>query len=485
VNDNDNHAFAELKETSFFTENNEMPLQRQTCLRVSAQRVLRTEPLPPGESITSSLPDEILMEIFAHLTPKDFSDRFSAYEQYLPLTLVCKRWRRIYEPFLYRILDLGFHGWQNPYRVRQLWENLENRPNLHGNVRAIRIFLSNPNSHACNNIARIVAHCKAIGKVSLHTDDDLPDYASPLFDAIQNLPRLEALHLTLLSLQTVLGRFDLPNLQTLHLSRCGLGEGSNLSAPWPLDGPVNQEDLDQLLPHNRYHTGKVVSLILSNPWTPFRVTEHLLRWPARLQNLSLTSFTRGKRGQEYSLTNIERLLGMHSKSLRFVEIGIIDGIPDFSSLPYLEWLHLSRRQLLAETPPNALRKLAAPCLRHISAVSFRAEDRHREDYRDFATGQVRWFADFAALKTSGYPTSKLETIFVHFNPALEDVTWPWVYLDEAAQIVAQHGLNLTYSVPGWSKREWDENAKAGKAAKAERDAASRTQSETPAFSAEI
>jgi F-box-like len=134
-----------------------MPLQRQTCLRVSAQRVLRTEPpppLPPKESITSSLPDEILMEIFTYLTPKNFADYDPAYEPYLPLTLVCKRWRCIYEPFLYRILDLNFHGWQNPHRVGQLWENLENRPNLRGNTRAFRIFFHNPNWHACNNIAR-------------------------------------------------------------------------------------------------------------------------------------------------------------------------------------------------------------------------------------------------------------------------------------------------------------------------------------------
>jgi hypothetical protein len=240
----------------------------------------------------------------------------------------------------------------------------------------------------------------------------------------------------------------------------------------------------------------VASLVLSDPSTPLQVTEHLLRWPARLQKLSLTSLTHARHAQEYSLTNIERLLGSHCKSLRFIEIGIIpwvnDSMPDFSGFPYLERLHLSRYQLLAETSSNALRKLAAPCLRHV-AISFCTEDQHSEDYKEFATEQVRWFADFAALKTSEYPTSRLETIFVQFNPTdspfwfsdFQDVTWPWVYLDEAAQIVAQHGLNLTYSEPGWSKREWDEDAKAGEKAKAERDAASSTQSETPVFSAEI
>ena len=186
---------------------------------------------------------------------------------------------------------------------------------------------------------------------------------------------------------------------------------------------------------------------------------------------------------------------MHCKSLRFIEIGIIpwanDGMPNFSGFPYLEQLHLSRR-LLAETPSDALSKLAAPCLHHV-AMSFSTEDQHSEDYKEFATGQVRWFADFAALKTSEYPTSRLETIFVHFNPTdspfwfsdFEDVTWPWVYLDEAAQIVAQHGLKLTYSEPGWSKQEWDEDAEAGEMAKAKRDAASRTQSEILAFLVEI
>jgi hypothetical protein len=46
-----------------------------------------------------------------------------------------------------------------------------------------------------------------------------------------------------------------------------------------------------------------------------------------------------------------------------------------------------------------------------------------------------------------------------------------VYLHEAAQIVAQHGLNLTYSEPGWSQQEWEKDVKAGEVAKAERDAA--------------
>src|SRR4051812_44094335 len=74
------------------------------CLpKVSAPRqtgIERPSPLPPRESITSSLPDKPLTETFAHLAPKDFFIHSSEYEEDLPLTLICKRWRHIYEPFL-------------------------------------------------------------------------------------------------------------------------------------------------------------------------------------------------------------------------------------------------------------------------------------------------------------------------------------------------------------------------------------------------
>lgn len=73
--------------------------------------------------------------------------------------------------------------------------------------------------------------------------------------------------------------------------------------------------------------------------------------------------------------------------------------------------------------------------------------------------------DFAKLKTTDCPTSRLETIHVDFNPECSpywwndfdpDRTWPWQYLDEASQVLAQHGLALTHSAPEWSKQEWDE-----------------------------
>jgi hypothetical protein len=172
---------------------------------------------------------------------------------------------------------------------------------------------------------------------------------------------------------------------------------------------------------------------------------------------------------------IEQLLGMHRQSLKFIEIGIIPGTPagmlDFSSFQCLEELHISIYDLLSETPSNAQAKLAAPCLRHLP-VSFRTEYLHQESHNAFAGEQVRWMQDFANLKTRHHPDSQLKTLFINFNPrnlaSWDDsghgLTWRWDYLDEAVQILAQHGVALTYSEPGRSRQVWEAAVEEAKAA---------------------
>jgi hypothetical protein len=376
--------------------------------------------------------------------------------------------------------------------------NLEDRPDLRGHVKAIHIQLSSPNQNTCNNIARIVTHCKATRRFMLHTD--LTDRSLPLLDAIKNLPRLGFLSLSGYSsgpsIHMVLERCDLPCLESLELSRYGIGKGTDPSAPWPEDIRATQRDLEQLLPSNRYHTSSVTSMVLSDPSTPPIVSEHILRWPRRLERLSITFLTHSSYASQYTLTNVERLLGIHRHSLKYIKIGIIpgahEGMPDFSSFQCLEELHLSTYELLAEAPSNALRKLAGPYLRHLS-MTFSPEDQHSESNNEFAIEQVRWMSDFATLKRSDHPTSRLEKIHIDFIPDhnplylsdFEDVTWPWDYLDEAGQKLAQHGLALTYSKPRWPKEEWEELVEAGKAAKAGCNAECRNRTGDPGSSAEI
>jgi hypothetical protein len=376
--------------------------------------------------------------------------------------------------------------------VRQLLQNLQVRPDLRGHAKAIYIQLSSPNQNTCNNIAMIVAYCKATRSIMLCTD--LTHLTLPLLDAMANLPSLESLRLSGSSsgpsIHMVLDHFDLPSLKSLELSRYGIGKGTDPSAQWPSYVPATQLDLDRLLSPDRYHTGNVTSLVLSDPSTPPGASEQILRWPAHLERLSIISLTHSSYAREYTLESIERLLSMHRQSLKFVTIGIVGGgrrgMPDFSCFHFLEELHLSAYELFSETPSNALAKLAAPYLRHLS-MTFSTEDQHSESVRGFAMEQVRWMADFAALKASAYPTSRLETIYIGFNPDdnpfwwsdFEDVTWPWDYLDQAVQILAQHGLVLTYSQPTWPKQEWEKFVEQGRAYKALRDAENAFEAEDP------
>lgn len=385
------------------------------------------------------------------------------------MTLVCKRWRRIYGPFLCRRIDLGYNGWENCKRVWQLLKNLDDRPDIRWYVQTIDLQAHNPNQSTCKNLARVVAHCKATRRIKLHTG--LKNRSWPLLNAMKDLPHLESLrlsgHSSGPSIRMIFELFDLPSLKSLELSRYGVGKDADPGTPWPSDIAVTRHDLDQLLPPSRYHTSSVASLVLSNPSTPLLVSEHLLHWPARLEQLSITHLTHSKYAAQYNLNNIERLLGMHRQSLRYIKIGITPdknhGMPNFSSFPYLEELYLSTYQILLDTPSSALRKLAAPSLRHLT-MTFNAEDEHPESYKAFAKALVRWMADFASLKRSDYPNSRLKTIFIGFQPGdnplwftnFEDVTWPWDYLDQAVQILAQHGLALTYSEPRWEKQEWEE-----------------------------
>lgn len=367
--------------------------------------------------------------------------------------------------------------------MRQLLQNLQERPELGRHIEAISIQASNPNQNTCINIARIVAHCNTARSISIHMS--LTDLSFPLLDAVARLPCLEILSLSGYtggpSVYTVLNYFELPSLNSLKLFRYGIGRGTDPGAPCPKDVPATANDLDQLLPSSRYHTSHVTSLVLSDPSTPPRVSELILRWPQRLEKLCIRSLIHSSYAGEYTLSCMERLLGMHRQSLKSITIGIIPGtrvgMPDFSSFERLEELYMSTHELLSETPSNAQIKLAAPCLRHLS-MSFSTEDQHSESHGAFAVEQVRWMADFAKLKTRHHPDSQLKTMYIGFNPDdspllwynFEDVTWPWDYLDEAVQILAQHGVAMTYSESSWPKQEWKEAVEQGRAAKARRDA---------------
>ena len=95
-----------------------------------------------------------------------------------------------------------------------------------------------------------------------------------------------------------------------------------------------------------------------------------------------------------------------------------------------------------ETPPNTLRKLSTPSLRHLT-MDFSCEDQHSESPDDFGEAQITWMQDFASSMKLHYPSTKLKIVVIEFNPDVhphwfcrgdsDSSSWPWKRLEQAKQ----------------------------------------------------
>ncbi|KAH6724491.1 hypothetical protein BKA61DRAFT_588555, partial [Leptodontidium sp. MPI-SDFR-AT-0119] len=468
-----------------------MPIQRQShlgrtpggqlCLQ-KPQRARAAESVEPY--YISVLPNEVLFEILSYIPPKRHRYELVKDEERFPLTLVCKKWRRIYEPVLFRTIMTHYPTTIFLSRMRGLLGLLYTRPHLRGYPRKICISIYQTVAHAavCRILTAIIKCCTGLREVSfysVHTPD-----TSELLSTISTLPRLEHLGLGSPSLQLFFRDFTLPSLKSLHLSQYGPGRNpEDSSVSWPGEPiPITRTCLKHLLPPNRYRTGDVTRMLLRDPSCLPNVTEHILRWPSALTDLSIwLSHSAG--GKYYTMEAMQRILDIHRSSLKRVTLGMLPGCyvgrtgsPDFSSFPYLEELRMSAYSLIrSETATDAARKLSAPNLRCVT-LSFSVEDQHSESRSDFGKEQVTWIQEFAKLKKEKYPGSKLEKMAVFFDPnenpyhlrrllrgppeqvpvsgIAEPLTWPWEYLEEAKQCAAEFELRVEFKAE-WTREEWN------------------------------
>ncbi|PMD60736.1 uncharacterized protein K444DRAFT_663093 [Hyaloscypha bicolor E] len=458
-----------------------MPIQRQSHLgRTPGGQLYLQKPqrARAAESVEpyyiSVLPDEVLFEILSYIPPKRHRYELVKDEERFPLTLmlVCKKWRRIYEPVLFRTIMTHYHTTIFLSRMRGLLDLLYTRPHLRGYPRNICISISRTVAHAavCRILSAVIKCCTGLRVVSFHSVY-IPDIS-------------EHLDLGGPSLQLFFRDFTLPSLKSLYLSRYGPGRNpEDTSAPWPGEPiSITRTGLEHLLPPNRYHTGNVTKVLLRDPSCLQNVTEHILRWPSALTDLSIwLSHSTG--GKYYTMEATQRILDIHRSSLKRVTIGMLSGgyvgrtgSPDFSSFLHLEELGMSAYNLIrSETATDAARKLSAPNLRCVT-LSFSVEDQHSESRSDFGKEQVTWIQEFAKLKEEKYPVSKLEKMVVLFDPnenpyhlrrllrgppeqvpvseIAEPLTWPWEYLEEAKQCAAEFELRVEFKA-GWTREEWD------------------------------
>lgn len=104
-----------------------MPRLRQTYLGASTHQTLCIVPyshqrplVPTEEFFLHRMPDELLCRTLGYLAPARTPNTGFKYEPCLPISLVCRRWERIYYSFFYRNIDLGYFGWQNLHRIKRL-----------------------------------------------------------------------------------------------------------------------------------------------------------------------------------------------------------------------------------------------------------------------------------------------------------------------------------------------------------------------------
>ena len=403
------------------------------------------------------MPDELLYRTLGYLAPEQNPNSGFKYEPCLPLSLVCRRWERLYCAFFYRNIDLGYFGWQNTRRIRQLENTLRQRPDLCDAVRMVGFRHDKPRNATCQMIANIISYSQGLRRFELHTW--FTRSAWIILEAAKMAP-LATLKLSGSyggpSLPMILKHFGLSTLKELSLNAYGPGNGYDPGAYISFD-PAHEEDLGLLL--SATSPCNLTTIELIDPVAPVHVTKTFLQWPARL-----TSLTMRLCGTRYNVDVVQGILDDHRYTLQHISLAElarpVERMPDFSSFTSLESLQIHGHNLFAESPCRAAAKLDAPRLRHLR-ISFDTEDQDQTDYTDFEDDKIAWLEDFFDQTTP--TTNRLETVFIEFDPDVSIMdfdwfyyrNWPWSYIDQAVGMFANQNITMTYTQPRYSKKEWD------------------------------
>ena len=428
---------------------------------------------PQEDCFISNLPNEVLSEIFSYF-PRDFIPENSVCRKgdSYRFTLVCRRWARVYGPILFSKICLADRGRPGllERQIRGLLKILEARPYLQSYPRRFLLAYQSDewrNDEVWPLTAKVIEYCK--GTRSIVVQPEFTAESWPFISAIKNLPFLEVLELRDPSVYLIFQHLNLPSLKCLRLLQYGLGENSD---PMCIRGKeptsITQDDLDALLPPDRYHTGSVTCLMLKDSRSPGIVSEIVLRLPARLEKLQLEW-----PGSVYHRADqIQRMLDIHRQSLKTIILDEMNSMPDFSNFPCLERLKLYADDvLIRETPSSAFEKLAIPSLRWLSMETTPKynedeDEDHQRDFEEFTEERFDWMKDFISHMKS-LPNSSLEEVFIGFFTFLDPndgfydelsipSAWPWHFLEKLRKETSQPGFSFEYEEPTWTKEAWDE-----------------------------
>ncbi|RHZ58006.1 uncharacterized protein CDV56_106568 [Aspergillus thermomutatus] len=404
----------------------------QILLVPSVQRIIRISPPPPvlpQSSATArtdhfvALPNELLLLIFSLLEAEQ-SPHEIKLAQWSPLTRVCRRWRDVAETLLYRTLLLKDRNprivkwWAaDKQRLAKLLSTLQKRPHLRHYTQSLHVTADD--DAFSEDILHIMDLLPCVRQLTIQLDL-VKDSYFPLLHSIGKM-KLETLEFvgygaapSLNLLFIVLSQ--MPTLRRLSTYRWGWCRDGSIYTSFVHDdsASMTSEELSQLLPLNKQGTSALTSLDLQDPKTSIEVTECFLRWPTRLEEISLISLCYGPYERQYDARGVQRLLSIHKDWLQKITLGPIppqgEDIPDFSDFPCLYDLHVTLYKSSSngrETPYATYKKIAAPSLRHLEIDL--GNERQPND---------QWVAEFLALVRLGrkkyHPQTCLQWVDVKF-----------------------------------------------------------------------
>lgn len=430
-----------------------------------------------GPCFFDIIPDELLSQILEYLPPSYRRWPFVKNPPWSSIPLTCSRWHRVYEPVLYQILDVRFEPAQSVH-LNKIADRLRERPSICQHVKTLNASLcrwpgespgmKEPGDLTCRLMVDIIQRCKAIQYLTLE-QTPLSPKLRPILYAIANLPHLTSLFIwnftSSPAVQILLKLFDLPTFKEFNIQNCSFGENDDLAQPLGRIYHPSARELKEVF-SDHYGRGATTHLYLSTPDASMSVIKALLRWPARLTRLTLNRSLYSACQAGYPLSAMQDLLEVHGETLQHIELCIIPGdqcgSPQLAHFPVLKTLHLNKYNLLFDSPQQAYQKLTAPNLRKL-IIDFDGENEHEDGPTTIGPPEVLWLQAYA----NHMNPQRLYELFVEFYPNVspldlneeefpKEMVWPWVYLDQAVDILAKKGVKMTYCPPSVSRQEWDE-----------------------------
>ncbi len=190
--------------------------------------------------------------------------------------------------------------------------------------------------------------------------------------------------------------------------------------------------------------------------SPYALSD-LLTWPKALEHFEFTGLY--STSFYWDFHTLELALVTHGDSLKTLRLGSLrrggQEFLDMAKFPHVEFLHVSA-YVLTCSPEMACSKLLAARVRTF-VWDFTIEDQHSESWTEFGPVRAQWLHRFACLAIA-HKTS-LRRIRIVFNPDYWDeradgLEYPWDLMDLIRDAIKPQGIDLSYSEPRISRKEF-------------------------------